>query len=44
MMKENYNLEYKSKSLKVLFPSNIITKLFLSRFSPIKKNLKIKKF
>ena len=43
MMKKNYNLEYKSKSLKVLFPSNIITKLFLSRFSPIKKKFKNKK-
>ena len=42
-MIKNYNLEYNLKSSRVLFPPNIITKLFLSRFSPIKKKFKNKK-
>ena len=40
---KNYNKEYSSDSLKVLYPPNIITKIFLSRFSPIPKNFNKKK-
>lgn len=40
---KNYNKEYNSKSQKVVYPPNIITKIFLSRFSPISKNFKNKK-
>jgi SAM-dependent methyltransferase len=42
-MQKDYNKEYNSKSIKVLYPPNIITKLFLSRFSPITKKFKNKK-
>ena len=40
---KNYNKEYNNKSSYIINPPNIITKIFLSRFSPIKLNFKDKK-
>ena len=42
-MKKNYEMFYNKKINKVNVPSNIITRIFLSRFSPIKNNFINKK-
>ena len=40
---KNYNKEYNNNSSNIVYPPNIITKIFLSRFSPINFNFKGKK-
>jgi ubiquinone/menaquinone biosynthesis C-methylase UbiE len=42
-MKISYIKHYKSSIKKINFPQNIITRIFLSKFSPLKKNFKNKK-
>ena len=42
-LKKNYSREYKSKIFKVNYPPNLMTRIFLSRFSPFKDNFKRKK-
>jgi len=43
MIKKNYNKLYLKDIKKINLPQNTITRLFLSRFSPIKKKFKNKK-
>ena len=41
---KKYTKAYNKIINKINLPMNIITRIFLSKFSPIEKNLKIKKF